>query len=401
MTSLSINKELNFLRRKDSCSGHTQPASDSSEDTTPTTAADGCSSSSGVWGGEGGQCYEDSLSIVSSICDNNSNIMQNNRQHQHHHDNNHGFALPPSPMDNILPPLRPLTDEEQSHIFLLLHGIINLKNAECPIQAEQDASDMINYTCELIDDKMTVCDIIEEIDFMDLDICSPTVLIEMRKCLAVYLSQLEDDVDGTDSLVSGGNSNNYGFSLPTAVPQDEDEARAFAMAAAAAERRSSLVNDMKRSSLCSFHDDDNDDDDEGEEQFNEEEEQRHEELMKIMEQSNNSPCSPGQEEPTTTTSMKDARRMEVKKIIKNRRLSCEDKKDMINIVKQKYAPATSLSTSTTPPTPQVVARQAMNYAQRRRSSIEELGKVIQSSSISQPPVTTSLRERIAMLSGPK
>ena len=232
-SSISINKELNCLRRQDSCSGHTQPASDSSEDTTPTTADDGCSSSSGVWGGEGGQCYEDSLSIVSSICDNNCNSMQNNRQHQHHRDNNNGFALPPSPMDNILPPLRPLTDEEHSHIFLLLHDILNFENAECQIQAERDAADMITYTCEMIDAKMRVGYIIEEMDFMDLDICSPTtVLIEMRKCLAVYLSQLEDDDVDDDKRKS------------QAVPQDEDEARVFAMAAAAAARRASLEDEV-------------------------------------------------------------------------------------------------------------------------------------------------------------
>ena len=135
-------------------------------------------------------------------------------------------------MDNILPPLRPLTDEEHSHIFLLLHDILNFENAECQIQAERDAADMITYTCEMIDAKMRVGYIIEEMDVMDLDICSPTkVLIEIRKCLAVYLSQLEDDDVYDDKLKS------------PAIPQD-DEARVFAMAAAAAARRSSLEDEM-------------------------------------------------------------------------------------------------------------------------------------------------------------
>ena len=69
--------------------------------------------------------------------------------------------LPSSPMDNILPPLRPLTTEEQSQLSELLRGKLNLTNTSCALQAEEDATDLINYVSELIEDKMTVGDICE------------------------------------------------------------------------------------------------------------------------------------------------------------------------------------------------------------------------------------------------
>ena len=69
--------------------------------------------------------------------------------------------LSSSPMDNILPPLRPLTTEEQSQLSELLRGKLNLTNTSCALQAEEDATDLINYVCELIEDKMTVGDICE------------------------------------------------------------------------------------------------------------------------------------------------------------------------------------------------------------------------------------------------
>ena len=186
LSSIGI-KEVACIKSSQSslCSGHTQPESDSDATTDGGSLDRSLSSSSSSCAWEGGREEYDSHSIVSSICDNNST--------HHHNDCSIGFVIPPSQMDNILPPLRPLTDEEHSHIFLLLHGILNFENAECQIQAERDAADMITYTCEMIDAKMRVGYIIEEMDFMDLDICSPTtVLIEMRKCLAVYLSQLEE-----------------------------------------------------------------------------------------------------------------------------------------------------------------------------------------------------------------
>ena len=104
------------------------------------------------------------------------------------------FGLPPSPMDDILPPLRPLTTEEHSELTDILRSTLNLSNTSCAIQAEEDACDLINYAFELIDDKMTVGDVIEELEFMDLEICNTSTLREMRKVLAIFLSDLQDDV---------------------------------------------------------------------------------------------------------------------------------------------------------------------------------------------------------------
>ena len=154
------------------------------------------------------------------------------------------FGLPPSPMDDILPPLRPLTTEEHSELTDILRSTLNLSNTSCAIQAEEDVCDLINYAFELIDDKMTVGDIIEELEFMDLEICNTSTLREMRKVLAIFLSDLQDDVCDDDSCVSGGR--NFGRSQSMPVPTDEDEAAVFRMAEAAAARRASAESALPK-----------------------------------------------------------------------------------------------------------------------------------------------------------
>ena len=111
------------------------------------------------------------------------------------------------------------------------------------------------------------------------------------------------------------------------------------------------------------------------------------------------------------------RREEVKAVIKNRRLSSEERKQALNIIKWKYSTSSS-STVPVPATrpPQVAPRNAKSYAQQRRSSLEALERAIGSdgksyaqrrrSSIEQlqqnigssgPTRVLSLRERIALL----
>ena len=65
----------------------------------------------------------------------------------------------------------------------------------------------------------------KELEFMELEICGFEVLKEMRKCLAIFLSELKDDVSDTDSLVSGGK--NFARSQSMPLPEDDAEARAF------------------------------------------------------------------------------------------------------------------------------------------------------------------------------
>jgi len=60
---------------------------------------------------------------------------------------------------------------------------------------------------------------------MELEICGFEVLKEIRKCLAIFLSELKDDVSDTDSLVSGGR--NFARSQSMPLPEDDAEARAF------------------------------------------------------------------------------------------------------------------------------------------------------------------------------
>ena len=110
------------------------------------------------------------------------------------------------------------------------------------------------------------------------------------------------------------------------------------------------------------------------------------------------------------------RREEVKAVIKNRRLSSEERKQALNIIKWKYSTSSSSSTVPVPATRNLTPRNAKSYAQRRRSSLEALEQAIGSdgksyaqrrrSSIEQlqqnigssgPTRVLSLRERIALL----
>lgn len=63
------------------------------------------------------------------------------------------------------------------HLSMLLREIIQSKKTLSPSdkeykeeeneeEDEDDISDLINYTCEMIEDKMCVKDILQEIDFM-------------------------------------------------------------------------------------------------------------------------------------------------------------------------------------------------------------------------------------------
>ena len=85
---------------------------------------------------------------------------------------------------------------------------------------------------------------IEELEFMDLEICNTSTLREMRKVLAIFLSDLQDDVCDDDSCVSGGR--NFGRSQSMPMPTDEDEAVVFRMAEAAAARRASAESVLAR-----------------------------------------------------------------------------------------------------------------------------------------------------------
>ena len=60
--------------------------------------------------------------------------------------------------------------------------------------------------------------VIEELEFMDLEICNTSTLREMRKVLAIFLSDLQDDVCDDDSCVSGGR--NFGRSQSMPMPTD-------------------------------------------------------------------------------------------------------------------------------------------------------------------------------------
>jgi len=138
-----------------------------------------------------------------------------------------------SPTDDISAP-RPLTPEESSELHALLKSTLKLSNSPCAIQAEEDAKDLLNYAFDLIGDGETVGDVLEELEFMEMEICPSSTLDEMGVRLAKFLSKL----DRSNKKVLGKSS-----SMP--VPQDE--ASNLQKALAKAGRRNSLRSQMMES----------------------------------------------------------------------------------------------------------------------------------------------------------
>ena len=57
-------------------------------------------------------------------------------------------SLGPSPLDEIAAPPRELASEEVEELFSLIRGCLKLTNCACAIQAEEDASDFIDYAVD-------------------------------------------------------------------------------------------------------------------------------------------------------------------------------------------------------------------------------------------------------------
>lgn len=129
-------------------------------------------------------------------------------------------ALKPEDDDNefldldeiTLPTYRSLSEEELTLLQDILRGTLTLHNCSCALQAQEDAVDLINYACELLigneeDDKMTVSAVLEELEYMELEICGHDSLEQMRKGLVKFLLKLYDR-DRKAGLTMGMNSMN-------------------------------------------------------------------------------------------------------------------------------------------------------------------------------------------------
>ncbi len=121
-----------------------------------------------------------------------------------------GGALSSSPIDEISAPLdRDLTSDELSELQELLRGTLQLTNCSCAIQAAEDATDLVNYACDLVDDKLTVGAILEELEFMELEICGRDSLLDMRAKLADYLGSLPGNELALPSLTNVNGEEEY------------------------------------------------------------------------------------------------------------------------------------------------------------------------------------------------
>jgi len=98
-------------------------------------------------------------------------------------------------MDTISAP-RPLVPDEAEALTALLKSHLRLHNCSCAMQAEEDATDLLNYANDMIEDGETVGKVLEELEFMELEICDVQVLENMRCSLAEFLAKLHNS-EGT------------------------------------------------------------------------------------------------------------------------------------------------------------------------------------------------------------
>lgn len=92
-------------------------------------------------------------------------------------------------MDDISSP-RPLTEDEAAELKALLKPHLKLNNVSCPFQADADADDLLNYALDMIEDGENVGKVLEELEFMELEICSRDVAQDMREDLAEFLARI-------------------------------------------------------------------------------------------------------------------------------------------------------------------------------------------------------------------
>lgn len=115
-----------------------------------------------------------------------------------------------SPLDDVVAP-RPLTAAEADQLRAELKATLKLTNCSCVFQAEEDAVDLLTYAFDLIGDGETVGAVLGELEFMELEICGPASLEEMRVVLANFLGKLDP-----------GNQENAIQSMPDPKEVDAD-----------------------------------------------------------------------------------------------------------------------------------------------------------------------------------
>jgi hypothetical protein len=98
-------------------------------------------------------------------------------------------VTPPNDMDLSAP--RTLTGAEINSLTALLRSHLQLSNSSCALQAEEDATDLLNYALEMIGDGYTIGKVLEELSIMEMEICNEEVLEDMRGSLVDYLAKIQ------------------------------------------------------------------------------------------------------------------------------------------------------------------------------------------------------------------
>lgn len=100
-------------------------------------------------------------------------------------------------MDEITaPPDRSLAPDELAELSSILRSALRLHNSSCAVQANEDATDLVHYALDLIQDGLSVGEVLEELRCVGLEICDGDSLDEIGERLASYLSGLNGSKHG-------------------------------------------------------------------------------------------------------------------------------------------------------------------------------------------------------------
>lgn len=118
-----------------------------------------------------------------------------------------------SSYDGSLELPRKLTDEEQRELRILLLPYFHASSSGGGGQGDddlgpEDISDFLDYAFAMISNQKSVDYVMEELQGMEMDFCSPAVAEKVGKALADFLKAIRDAEGGGDGGGGGGDTKN-------------------------------------------------------------------------------------------------------------------------------------------------------------------------------------------------
>ncbi|KAL9184887.1 hypothetical protein ACHAXT_002664, partial [Thalassiosira profunda] len=95
--------------------------------------------------------------------------------------------------DNELVAPRPLSERDLAALRALVAGQLNVAGSPASQEEEEDARDLIDYAVDMVKRGKNVGSAVEELEFMQYDICDAAVAQNIGKCLAAFFKEMKTE----------------------------------------------------------------------------------------------------------------------------------------------------------------------------------------------------------------